>query len=51
MIPDEFAGPSNGRARAILAIDFTAARVEPIGHLLDGKELALIVYRIDHTCR
>jgi hypothetical protein len=45
-IPDDFAGPMRrGGAANPLAFDLKAARVEPIGHVLAGKDEALIVYR------
>jgi hypothetical protein len=45
-IPDEFAGPmKRGGPANPLAFDLTAARVEPLGHVLDGKDTALILYR------
>ena len=46
MIPDEFGGPSKPGGPGAPRIDFTARRVEPLGHLLDPEGSALIVYRM-----
>jgi hypothetical protein len=46
MLPEEFAGPMKQGGPGSLAINFAGRRVEPLGHLLDGKDAALIVYRM-----
>ena len=45
MIPEEFGGPMKRAGSGFPAIDLTARRVEPLGHLLAGQE-ALILYRM-----
>ena len=46
VIPEEFAGPTKQAGPGLPKIDFTARRVEPLGHLLDGQGAALIIYRM-----
>src|SRR5262249_48370802 len=46
VIPEEIAGPmKKGGALNPAMLNATAARVEPLGHLLAGKGLAFILYR------
>jgi hypothetical protein len=43
-IPEDFSGPGKQGGPPLASIDISATRVEPLGHVLDGKD-ALIVYR------
>ncbi len=44
VIPDDFAGPTKQGGPPPGAIDTSATRVEPLGHIIEGND-ALIVYR------
>ena len=44
VIPEDFSGPTKQGGPPPGAIDISATKVEPLGHILDGNE-ALIVYR------
>ena len=46
-IPEEFAGPMRQGRRPgnLAAINVAGARAEPLGHVLDGDSIALILYR------
>jgi hypothetical protein len=44
VIPEDFAGPLKQGGPPLAAIDTSATKVEPLGHIIDGND-ALIVYR------
>lgn len=47
VIPEEFAGPmKKGGSANLMLLNPAAKRIEPLGHVMAGKEAALIVYRL-----